>query len=50
MKWQRQNNSHGVAQDEDLQRAIVKMDAREAKGRPTQRSQNYSKVDQEEEE
>lgn len=26
------------------------MDAREAKGRPTQRSENYSKVDQEEEE
>ena len=30
LKWQRKNNPQAMAQDEDLQRAIVKMDARKS--------------------
>lgn len=34
LKWQRQNNPEGVAQDEDLQRALLRLDGKDAKQRP----------------
>lgn len=35
MKWQHKNNPQFVAQDKDLQRAIVKLEAKEARGQTT---------------
>lgn len=49
LKGQRKNNPQAVAHDEDLQWAIVKMDARETKGRIMQRSQDYPEDEEEEE-
>jgi hypothetical protein len=34
LNWQRQNNPEGVAQDEDLQRALLRLDGKDAKQRP----------------
>ena len=31
LKWQRVNNSHVVVQDEDLQRTLLRLDARESR-------------------
>jgi hypothetical protein len=31
LKWQRANNPHVVAQDEDLQRALLQLEAKESK-------------------
>lgn len=36
LKWQRQNNPQAVAQDEDLQRAIVIMEVKETRSRASQ--------------
>ena len=40
LRWQRKHNPQGVAQDEDLQRAIIRMEAKDVKKRGTQRSRD----------
>lgn len=42
-------NPHVISQDEDLQRAIVKMDVKEVKSWAAQGSQDYQEEDEEEE-
>lgn len=47
LKWQRKNNPQGVAQDEDLQRAIMRLEAKEARQRlQGTGSQDYMEVDE----
>lgn len=45
LKWQRRFNPQGVAQDEELQRAIVRMEAKDCKNKERQR--NHDEQDQE---
>ena len=40
LRWQRKHNPQGVAQDEDLQRAIIRMECKDIKKRGTQRSKD----------
>ena len=40
LRWQRQHNPQGVAQDEDLQRAIIRMEGKDLKKRGKQRSRD----------
>lgn len=47
-KWQCKNNPQVVAQDDDLQKAILKLEAKEAKLRVVQRSQRYQEVEEDE--
>ena len=46
-KWQRKNNPHAVAQDEDLQRALLRLEAREARQHTGSRSQGNQDDDDE---
>ena len=45
LKWQRRNNPQAVAQDEDLQRAILRLEAKETRQRGSG-SQDYMDVDE----
>lgn len=40
LRWQRKHNPRGVAQDEDLQRAIIRMEAKVMNKRGKQRSRD----------
>ena len=40
LRWQRKHNPQGVAEDEDLQRAIVRMESKDPQKRGTKRSRD----------
>ena len=44
LKWQRRNNPQAIAHDEDLQRAMMRLEAKENRARGSG-SQDYMEVD-----
>ena len=47
LKWQRMNNPQAVAEDDDLQRALLRLEAREARQHTASRSQGNQEDDDE---